>query len=260
MKGLLAEIPVTAPADVPQDPADPLDMRNPSPEIRAVGEKIPLTEPLGVLPESPTIENLDLGTTDLDKGRAVFLANVAKEDADLRVLATALKLRGYQTKMIATGLGVSVNKIRRVLKQARMDGNLTDILTDLTTEALPLAVEKLIDALEDGQKWAVQDTLRGLGAFRTHTQTDTGQQQPSNTLEVNFIMPAVPQTMNPRGIVGAPREVIDASVSPLRIEEATAVGAYPDRPAEAREGGSGGQGSGDELRQPPDAVPEVTAQ
>lgn len=213
---VLEEIPVDAPASVPQAIDDPLDMRNPTPVIKAPGDVSPTIEPLGAI-EPVIVEDLDLGGGGIEKARAVFMARIAREDGDLKVLATALKLRGYSVNLIANGLGVKPDRIRRVLKQARCDGQIDDVLRDLTTDALPLAVEKLIDALENGQQWAIQDTLKGLGAFRTHHGAEGGA-LPSNNLEVNFIMPTMPQVMNPRGIVGAPRGVIDA----VQVEEATA--------------------------------------
>jgi hypothetical protein len=221
MSGALDEIPLDAPASVPRSLDDPLDMRNPTPTVKARGEDPPPFEPLGVLTSTTTIEDLELGGGGLEKGRAVFMARLAREDVDLRVLATALKLRGYPVTLIANGLGVKPDRIRRVLKQSRSDGNLDDVLKDLTTEALPLAVEKLVDALGNGERWAIQDTLKGLGAFRTHHAQEGGGQLPSNTLEVNFIMPTVPQVMNPRGIVGAPRGVID--VAPVAPDPAALV-------------------------------------
>lgn len=242
MKADLTEIPVNAPDSVPIVPGDPLDMRLPSPLVRVPGEDPPPIAPLGVLAESLEIvnETPDLGNSTRDRARAIFMAGITKEDADIRVIATALKLRGYSVKTIAKGLVVSEQRIRRVLKQARQDGNLADVLTDLTTEALPLAVEKLIEHLEDGHEWAIRDTLKGLGAFRTHTQQDGAAGPPSNNLEVNFIMPTMPQVMNPRGIVGAPRVVIDAVQIPQATEEVSRDGsAGADQPVNGTRVGSG---------------------
>jgi len=233
--------------------ADPRDNSDPSweptEEFRAPGGTIPPGLSLGVLPESPVIENrASVEQTPIAFARQKFFETLAQEDADLRVMATALKLRGYSVKTIATGLGVNPERIRRVLKQARRDGNLNDTLSDLTTEALPLAIEGLVDALENKEAWAIKDTLRGLGAFRTYTQSESGAGEAPKTLEVNFIMPANPMLMNPKGIVGAPRiEVIDAVQVQAPAAEVSRDGVTGgDRPQDG-----GGVRSGNELQEAP---------
>lgn len=189
-----------------------------------------------VSPRQPTslvFTSPDLEGSPSNVSRAKFLARVVAQDEDIRVLATALRLRGYNIQTIAVGLDVSQARVRRALKQARIDGNLADVLQDLTTEALPLAVEKLIDKLHEGDWKAIRETLRGTGAFRTYSQQDGTTIRDERKLEVKFTLPknaAVP-TMNPRGIVGAPREVIDATVQEVGQQEATGVGPLAHGPA-----------------------------
>jgi len=210
------------PTGVPKDTV-------PSPEFRAPGWSNPAIDPPLDLPTGPQSALLivapdapdapALSAAQAAKGRETRIANLAKEDADIRVLATALRLRGYAVTVIAAGLNVAVGRVRRVLKQARQDGNLVDVLADLTNEALPLAMEKLIEKLEDGAPWAIQQTLKGAGVFRNYTQRESESPKESRTLDVTFVMPATPQVMDERGIVGAPRlEVIDA----VQVEGATA--------------------------------------
>lgn len=144
------------------------------------------------------------------KAREVAAQQKAEEDERLRVMATALRLRGNKVREIAQYLGLGERRVRLLLRQARQDGNLVDTLADLQFEALPLAVEKLITKLENGDWDAIKETLKGLGAFRHYSQQDNAGQQDNRQLQVNFIMPPQPQALNPKGIVGTPRGVIDA--------------------------------------------------
>jgi hypothetical protein len=203
--------------------------RVPSPEFRAPGDDTPVLDPpidlptgpnSAILIEAPDAPDLQAArAAQLAVGRETRIANLAEEDADIRVVATALRTRGHSVPEIALRLGVPAARVRRVLKQSRMDGNLVDVLSDLTNEALPLAMEKLIEKLEDGVPWAIQQTLKGGGVFRTYHAGDGEGQKESRTLDVTFVMPATPQVMDVRGIVGAPRlEVIDA----VQVQGATA--------------------------------------
>ena len=219
----------------------------PSPAFRAPGDQTPVLEPPLDLPEGPnsailieTPEERTATLTRLAAMRATRLTNLAEEDADIRVVATALRTRGYSVPTIALRLGVSASRVRRVLKQSRIDGNLVDVLSDLTNEALPLAMEKLIEKLEDGVPWAIQQTLKGGGVFRTYHAGDGEGQKESRTLDVTFVMPAVPQTMDVRGIVGAPRlEVIDAIQVPAITEGRARTDRETSRNTDTDEGPSG---------------------
>jgi hypothetical protein len=122
------------------------------PEFRAPGADTPVLDPPLGLPDGPnsailitTPEARAATVARMGALRAKQVANLAEEDADIRVLATALRTRGYSVPTIALRLGVPAARVRRVLKQSRMDGNLVDVLSDLTNEALPLAMEKLIE-------------------------------------------------------------------------------------------------------------------
>lgn len=231
---------------------------DPSPTFRAPGDDTPVLDPPLALPDGPNsailIEAPDAPdlqaarAAQLAVGRETRIANLAEEDADIRVVATALRTRGHSVPEIALRLGVPAARVRRVLKQSRMDGNLVDVLSDLTNEALPLAMEKLIEKLEDGAPWAIQQTLKGGGVFRAYHAGDGEGQKESRTLDVTFVMPATPQVMDVRGIVGAPRlEVIDATVSAVR-ESSSAAGAPREGGAEgALGGGAPREGRSDEA-------------
>lgn len=142
--------------------------------------------------------------------RAAFMAQIAADDESVRTMVTALRLRGYETATIAKGLGITVEQVRRVMKQSRMDGNLNDVTQELMSGALPMAVEALMTHLREGRPYAVKATLQGLGAFQAHHAKPAEPTAKSNALEITFTMPTAPAAMNPRGIVGAPRGQLTA--------------------------------------------------
>ena len=177
------------------------------------------------------------------KLRQEWLTSLAKQDEDLVALTTALRLRGYSVAKIATGLNINAARVRRVLAQSRKAGKLSDTLADLTMSALPLAIEKLMESLEKGEPWAIQETLKGTGAFKSYRQRDdTDGERATRTLEVSFVMPTSPTAeMNPKGIVGTPRGnilsagAIDVTVQAVQVE--TSATDVP-RAAEAGQGES----------------------
>lgn len=173
------------------------------------------------------------------------------DDDALNAVSIALRVKGYTAKQIAVAMAVPIEQVRRVLRNGRLSGKLRDVVQDLQASALPLAVEQLIEKLEAGEPWAIKETLRGLGAFQTHSAQQVESKHTSTELSVTFVnAPGAPMAINPNGIVGRARglEVIDAPVQALRLEEATEVGAHADRPEEVGERGRGGEGPVHELR------------
>jgi hypothetical protein len=197
--------------------------------------------------------NTMTATTEVFDGEKGDLAEF--EDDALQAVAIALRLKGYKPKEIAVAMDVPVSRVRRVLTNGRTSGALRDVVNDLQATALPLAVEKLIEKLEDGHEWAIKETLRGLGAFRTHTAQQIDTKSQSTELVVSFVQPAQPITANPAGIVGRSREeIFDAPIQTLRLQEASAVGTHEDGPEGAGEPGRGGEGPRHELLPLADAV------
>jgi hypothetical protein len=179
--------------------------------------------------------------------------DLALDDDTLNAIGIALRVKGYTAKEIAIAMDVPLAQVRRVLRNGRVNGKLRDVVQDLQASALPLAVEGLIESLEKGEKWAISETLRGLGAFKTHTAQQIDAKTESTDLSITFIQPATQQVMNPNGIVGRARglEILDAPVQALRLEEATALGAHADRPEDARESGRGGERPAHDLQSAP---------
>lgn len=165
-------------------------------------------------------------------------------DDAMNAIGIALRMKGYTAKDIAIALDVPLTQVRRVLRNGRVNGKLRDVVEDLQASALPLAVEGLIESLERGERWAISETLRGLGAFKTHTAQQIDAKTESTELSVTFVQPNAPMVMNPNGIVGRARglEILDAPVQALRLEATAAVGTHADRPEDARQSGRGGEG------------------
>lgn len=186
------------------------------------------------LPASVTIDRFDQELTQLAR-----LEAIQRDDAAMRGVLLALKIQGYSAKSLADLFAMDVTRVRRILRQARADGALNDVTQDLLTDALPLAVEKLVDALEKGETWAIQDTLKGLGAFKTHTAGDHGGGAAQTNLEVTFVMPDRPVVVDAKAMVGVPRETRHA----LPVGRTASVGAYPEGDEGARREGEG-QGVG----------------
>lgn len=164
---------------------------------------------------------LDPRTAIID-GEKGDLAEI-DEDA-LNAVSIALRSKGYTAKEIAVAMDVPLEAVRRSLRSGRLNGKLRDVVQDLQASALPLAVEGLIESLEKREKWAISETLRGLGAFQTHTAQQIDTKSISTELSVTFIQPSSPTVINPTGIVGKARalEVIDA----VPQREATPMGAH----------------------------------
>lgn len=169
------------------------------------GERL-VMEPWGKPETTPVIPNGEPMAppegVDSRKGTLTRLANLAKEDDDLEPVLIALRLRKYTQKQIADGLGLDVQRVRRLLARARSGGRFADVLEDLTTEAVPLAVEGLLDHLRDGREWAIKETLHGMGLFRTYSDQQSSSVKQETTLSVTFTVPEKPIVLDPQNIVG----------------------------------------------------------
>jgi hypothetical protein len=147
-------------------------------------------------------------------------SDLAEFDEDaLNAVSIALRSKGYTAKEIAVAMDVPLEAVRRSLRSGRLNGKLRDVVQDLQASALPLAVEGLIESLEKREKWAISETLRGLGAFQTHTAQQIDTKSVSTELSVTFIQPSIPTVLNPTGIVGRARgtDIIDTAPVPARL-------------------------------------------
>ncbi len=152
------------------------------------------------------------------------LSEITLADAERQGIVVALRLKGVPITRIADLVQTHPTDVRRILRNAREAGDLNDVLVDLTHDALPRAVEKLLDALDDGEPWAIQQTLKGLGAFKTYRQQEThGSQIDERTLHVQFEMPDQPVVVHPENIVGRPKGRIEEGADAVRVGRATPV-------------------------------------
>lgn len=102
----------------------------------------------------------------------------------------ALRLVGMRIPDIAEKLAITENTVRQHLYVARAKGKLSDVGPILDHQAVPLAIENLINGLEEQDKDYTLEVLRGRGAFRTHThQASTGSVGPMH-LQIQVELPS----------------------------------------------------------------------
>jgi hypothetical protein len=129
---------------------------------------------------------------------------------------------GFSYKDIARQTGYSVELIRKDVALATKHFNLADRLQKslirLDTEAVPLAIDRLVETLEDDsaeaaphRREAMYRTLEGRGAFRSYVSGDGkggGGAPAQMALQVNFTTPAgMTLPAQTAQIVGAVRTV-----------------------------------------------------
>jgi hypothetical protein len=139
--------------------------------------------------------------------------------AERAAIVVALKAEGYTNKEITATTGLSLWQIRYACRQARKRGDLQDVISDLSHRALPQAVENLVDALEDPENvnhWkATEETLHGLGAFKSHKNNVNEGSGATAPLQIAFVMQGggdVPTVIvnSTRGeIGGTPRQDVE---------------------------------------------------
>jgi hypothetical protein len=122
----------------------------------------------------------------------------------------ALRLVGMTVPQIAEKLAMAENTVRSHLYVARAKGKLTDVGPILDHQAVPLAMENLLNGLEEGDKDYTLEVLKGRGAFRTHThQASTGSVGPMH-LQIQVELPRGVQgnviDVTPGQVMGKPRE------------------------------------------------------
>jgi hypothetical protein len=122
----------------------------------------------------------------------------------------ALRLVGMSVPEIAERLAIAENTVRSHLYVARAKGKLMDVGPILDHQAVPLAIENLMNGLAEQDKDYTLEVLRGRGAFRTHThQASTGSVGPMN-LQINVELPKGAHgniiDVMPGQVMGKPRE------------------------------------------------------
>ncbi len=128
-------------------------------------------------------------------------------------LVLAYTAMGHTNRQIAAEMGLSVETVRDYQGRARREGHLDDVVAKMDRIAVPEAVDGLIEALQNRERWAIEATLEGRGVLASGGKG--GNQAmltgPPPPLQVNIVLaPGVPQD-DPRlkpipgNIVGVPR-------------------------------------------------------
>lgn len=121
-------------------------------------------------------------------------------------------MQGLTYKEIAAETGLSPKTVENYLHAARQRANLRDVPDLLEHVALPQAVDNLIEGLRNGHEKYTLATLKGRGAFSSHSKSDaTVNGSASMTLSIKVEMPegaAVRDIDALEGeIVGIPRQL-----------------------------------------------------
>jgi hypothetical protein len=134
------------------------------------------------------------------------------------VIVAAYRAAGYSSAKIQELTGLSAAQIKYAMLRARVDGlKSAELQHRLDEVALPLAVEGLIDILEDPEHDrfydAVRDTLYGRGEFRNHSHSVSESRNLNLQFTVEYEMPDgakppdVVQVTEQTGLMlGRPRE------------------------------------------------------
>jgi DNA-binding CsgD family transcriptional regulator len=125
------------------------------------------------------------------------------------------RMQGLTYREIAELRGISVKTIGNLLYEARQRAHIRDVPDLLTHQALPLAVDNLVEGLRQGDQKYTLATLKGLGAFATHAKQEQNiNANAGMTLTLKVEMPEGREVRDPETligeVVGLPR-VLDAA-------------------------------------------------
>ena len=116
-----------------------------------------------------------------------------------------LAAEGWTREEIAQELGMTRNALRVLLYKARQQGQLLDSEDRVVHQAVPLAIDNLINLLEKGDKHTTHEMLKGVGIWKSHAQTKNEGQTGPVVLAVKFEIPEGSQPKTIEGsIVGRP--------------------------------------------------------
>jgi hypothetical protein len=117
--------------------------------------------------------------------------------------AVAMRMLGFSTEEIASELRVEKPKVERWLMLARKKGALSDVGDRLEYHARALAVDKLIIMIENGDKDAILELLKGRGDLRTFSESKhDGRDAAPINLQVNVELPTGVQSIEDIAIHG----------------------------------------------------------
>jgi hypothetical protein len=109
------------------------------------------------------------------------------------LICLALRLEGYTYKEIEARTGLSDEQVRYACRKARRAGKLRDVIDIIDNEAVPQAVENLLDYLRKGDKEATFKILDGRGVFRkfNNNKNEGGAGQSGiPPLQINILSPS----------------------------------------------------------------------
>lgn len=99
-----------------------------------------------------------------------------------------LRMQGWTMKDIATELALSKRTVFNYIQQIKDEIGESAPMQRLKQEAVPLAVENLLEGLADGDKEYTLETLKGTGMLVAHNKHDGGL---TNGAPINFAFQVV---------------------------------------------------------------------
>jgi len=102
-----------------------------------------------------------------------------------------MRMQGLTNNEIAEKMGVRPRRVAEIIYRARTEYNFSDIVDRVQHQAIPQAIENLNDMLDQGDREATFETLKGTGVFRKHVvgKDGGGGSVDRNTLKVEISLP-----------------------------------------------------------------------
>jgi predicted transcriptional regulator len=150
------------------------------------------------LPQSPGLRQLE-----------DFITEPNRDWSKLAARAVALRILGYSQKAIAAEMCASEHAVRQWLMQARKRAELLDVGPLLDHVALPLAVDNLIEGLQQGNEKYTLATLQGRGAFSAHSKSENYNTDMTLEIRVEMTDRSKPIDAIEGQVVGVPRQLAE---------------------------------------------------
>lgn len=186
---------------------------------------------------SPFPENVEGAPTmeDLERVRQAALLYIKPTNQDDNAAAVhmasvlAMSLQGASEKVICETLGITKHQCRvarRALRARKLlEEPLTDAINRLTTEAVPLAIDNVIDKLEAGDMKTTERVLDTFGLGPTKGTGAAGGDNPAApripALTINYNLPPG-VTVERANIMPPSGKIVGRGKDQPRLEKATA--------------------------------------
>lgn len=146
----------------------------------------------------------EVGRAIATKSDAPLTPVAVLDDEGARKAAVALRVAGFTRKEIADEMGVSVSYVDKLIRAAKDTGLAKSVLH---SRAIPLALDNLINGLEQADKDYTLKTLEGTGVLGKHVTHEGG---PKQAFQFNIVVESPSggtRDVVAGSIVGVPRQL-----------------------------------------------------